>query len=134
MVSGVDDSLSERRCAGASPLEPVVHLRSVRALLECQPAHELDLLVRVLGKAVDRHDGLEPESGHDREVPREVRRTGLDRVEAAVRIAAVVLECFRGRDEHDRARLQPADAAYDVEELLHAHVGSEAGLGHDVLT
>ncbi len=35
--------------------------------------------------------------------------------------------------EHDGARGQPAEAADDVEELLHAHVRAEARLGHDVV-
>ena len=63
----------------------------------------------------------------------QVRGAELDRVEAAVRIAAVVLQRLRGRDEHDRARAEAAGAADDVEELLHPHVGAEAGLGDDVV-
>ena len=45
----------------------------------------------------------------------------------------MVLQRPHRRDEHDRARAQAADAAGDVEELLHAHVRGEAGLGDDVL-
>ena len=38
-----------------------------------------------------------------------------------------------GRDEHDRARGDRPDPADDVEELLHAHVRAETGLGDDVV-
>ena len=44
-----------------------------------------------------------------------------------------MFEGARRRDEHDRARLEPARSADDVEELLHAHVGAEAALGDDVV-
>ena len=63
----------------------------------------------------------------------EVGRAGLDLGHASVEIAAVVLQRSHRRDEHDRARSQVADAAGDVEELLHAHVRGEAGLGDEVL-
>ena len=105
----------------------------MRAVLEREPADELDLLVGVAGEAVDRDDRLQPELGDDLEMAREVRGAELDRVEAAVRVAAVVLERLRRRDEDDRARLEAADAADDVEELLHSHVRAEAGLGDDVV-
>ena len=40
---------------------------------------------------------------------------------------------LHGRDEHDDARLELADPADDVEELLEPHVGGEPALGDDVL-
>ena len=126
LVGRVDDRLRERRRALAAALERLVQLGGVRAVLEREPADELDLLVRVAGEAVDRDDRPQPEPGDDLEVPREVRGAALDRVEPAVRVAAVVLERLRGRDEHDRARAEPARAADDVEELLHPHVRAEA--------
>src|SRR5256885_4837418 len=52
---------------------------------------------------------------------------------SALLVSAVVLERLDGRHEHGRVRPQPADAADDVEELLHAHVRAEAALGDDVL-
>ena len=45
----------------------------------------------------------------------------------------MVLERPDGGDEDDRARAEPACAADDVEELLHAHVGAEPALGDDVV-
>ena len=51
----------------------------------------------------------------------------------AVGIAGVVLERLDRRHEDDRVRLQVAEPADDVEELLHAHVGGEAALGDDVV-
>ena len=90
-----------------------------------------ELLVGVGREAVDRDDGVQPELADGREVADEVRGAGLDRLRAAVGVAAVVLERLHRRDEHDRARREVADAADDVHELLHAHVGAEAGLGDD---
>ena len=57
----------------------------------------------------------------------------LDRVRAAVGVARVVLERPHGRHQHDRIRSQVADAAGDVEELLHPHVRREARLRDDVV-
>ncbi len=47
--------------------------------------------------------------------------------------AAVHLERADGGDDHHRVGLQPGLAALDVEELLGAEVGAEAGLGDDVV-
>ena len=38
-----------------------------------------------------------------------------------------------GRDDDRRRRLQPGLAALDVEELLGAEIGAEAGFGHDIV-
>jgi hypothetical protein len=46
---------------------------------------------------------------------------------------AVVLDRAHRGDEHDGARRQFAEAADDVEELLHPHVGAEARLGDHVV-
>ena len=61
VVGGVGDGLGERRRAFAAPLECLVQLGRVRAVLEREPTDELDLLVRVAGEAVDRDDGPEAE-------------------------------------------------------------------------
>jgi hypothetical protein len=105
----------------------------VRALLEREAPDRVQLAVGVAGEPVHGHDRPEPEAADVGKVPLEVRGSDLDRLEAAVRIAAVVLERADGRDEHDRARLQASDAADDVQELLHAHVGAEPALRHDVV-
>ncbi len=98
-----------------------------------EPPHELELLLRVRRELVHADDRLQPEAVDDPDVAREVRGAGLDLGGAAVEVAAVVLERPHRRDEHDGARPQLADAAGDVEELLHPHVRREAGLGDDVL-
>ena len=90
--SRVDHGLGERRRACAATLEALVQLGRVRAVLDGEAAHELDLLVGVAGEAVHGDDRLQPEAGDDAEVPREVRGAALDRVEPSVRVAAVVLE------------------------------------------
>ncbi len=111
-----------------------------RAGLERQALDELDLLVGVARAAVDRDDARQPELLDDAEVAAHVGHAGLDRrapagaVDARVVLdAAVVLDRAHGGDEHDGARAQPAEAADDVEELLHAHVRAEARLGHHVV-
>ena len=133
LLGGVDDGLGERRRPVAALLEGLVELGGVRAVLQREAPHGLQLLVRVAGEAVDGDDGLQPELLDDGEMAREVRRPALDRGDAAVGLAAVVLECADGGDEHDGARAKPAGAADDVEELLHAHVGAEPALGDDVV-
>ncbi len=102
-------------------------------VLEREPLHGLELLVRVPWEAIDGHDRLEPELRHDPQVAREIRGSPLDGRDAAVRLAAVVLEGANRGDEHDSARLQPACPAHDVEKLLHPHVRPEAALRHDVV-
>ena len=99
----------------------------MRAELEREPPDVLELRVGVGREAVHRHDRRDAEFLRDRDVTREVGG-------AAVEIAAsVVAERLHRRDEHDRARLQSAEPADDVEELLHAHVRREPALGDDEL-
>ena len=117
----------------AAVLEGRVDLGGVRARLGGEPPHELELVRRVRRELVHADDRLQAVAVDDPDVAREVRRADLDLRRASVEVAAVVLERSHGRDEHDRARSQVADATGDVEELLHAHVRREARLGHDVL-
>ncbi len=64
---------------------------------------------------------------------REVGGARLDLGRPTLEVTTVVLERPDGGDEHDCARAEIADPARDVEELLHPHVGREAGLGDHVL-
>ncbi len=102
-------------------------------MLDGEPAHEVELLLRVGGELVHADDGLQAEAVDDPDVPRQVRGAVLDLGEAALERAAVMLERLHAGDEHDCARTQVADAARDVEELLHPHVRGEARLGDHVL-
>ena len=97
----------------------------MRPELEREPPHRVDVRVGVGREAVDGHDGRQAELVRDAEVAREVRRAFAD---VAV---PVVARRLHGRDEDDGARLQPAEPADDVEELLEAHVRGEAALGDD---
>ena len=63
-------------------------------------ADALDLVGGVAGEAVDRDDRVDPELAHDADVAGEVGGARLDRLDAAVRIAGVVLQRLHGRDEH----------------------------------
>ena len=136
--SKLDGSSAAPTTASASAVAPSpprlerrVDLGRECAVLERELSHELQLLVGIGREPVHGDDRLQAEAVDDPDVAREVRRAGLDRVCASVGIARVVLERTQRRDEHDRARTQVADAAGDVEELLHAHVRGEAGLRDD---
>ena len=133
-------ALGEVGRADAALGEALVDLGGERAGLERQALDELDLLVGVAGAAVDRDD-----AGHaELRTMARWRRTfampasiaGAPAGAVGARIVvdpAVVLDRAHGRDEHDGARREVAEAADDVEELLHAHVRAEARLGDDVV-
>ena len=74
------------------------------------------------------------------EVAADVGEARLDRLQRRRALGAgivvepgVVLDRAHGGDEHGGRRRQLAEPADDVEELLHAHVGAEPGLGDDVV-
>ncbi len=102
-------------------------------MLDGELAHELELLRRVGGELVHADHRLQAEAVDDADVARHVRGPCLDLGQAAVDVAAVVLERLHGGDEHDGARPQVTDTARDVEELLHPHVRGEAALGDHVV-
>ena len=129
-----DDGLGERRSSRAAFLEGVVHLRGVGAVLDRERAQPFDFVLGVAREAVDRNDRVQAELANDSEMPRQVRRAVLDRINAPVRFPRVVLERLHRRDEHDRVRPQVAGTADDVEELLHPHVRAEAALRDDVVS
>ena len=133
LVGGGDDRLGERSGATPAVLEAGVDLGRVGAVLERQPADELELLRSVRLELVHRDDGVQAEVAHDPDVPRQIGGAVLDLGHAPVEVAAVVLQGAHRRDEDDRARPQPTDAAGDVEELLHPHVRRESGLRDEVL-
>ncbi len=85
------------------------------------------LLVGVVGEAVDGDDGRDAEVADVLDVLGQVGKAVLERA------VAVVLERPHGRDDNGGLGLEAADAALDVEELLGAQVGAEAGLGDDVV-
>ena len=93
VVGGVGDGLRERRRAGAAALEASFTSARVRAVLEREPPHELDLLVRVAREAVDGDDRLQPEPGDDaRDAGQGWRRRARSRRSPPSGVAAVVLE------------------------------------------
>src|SRR5207249_11347258 len=124
----------QRTSAGPPLLESVVHFGRKRPLLEGESPQAVDLLVGVAGESVDRHDSLQSELSHDPEVAGEIGGTYLQRLDSTFRSAPVVFERLHGGHEHHGVRTEVARTADDVEELLHAHVRTEAALGHDVLT
>ena len=132
-IRGLRDGLREDDRAGAAALVAVVDLSREGTGVEGKPLDGGQLLFVVTGKAVDGDHALETELPNDREVRGQVRGAALDRGDPTLGIAAVMLQRLHGRDEHDRARRQPAEPAGDVHELLEAHLGTEAALGDDVV-
>ena len=96
----------------------------------------LDLGVGVTREAVDAHDdGQAPHVADVREVALDVAHAGEHRLDVLRREvgdghAALVLHRAHRRDEDDGVRAQASEAALEVDELLRAEVGAEAGLRH----
>jgi len=74
-------------------------------------------------------------------VPADVRHADLDRPRTITVVRwpvvgnpTVALDRTDSPHEHRRARHQPAEAADDVDELLHAHIRAESALGHHVVS
>ena len=120
--------------AALAALRPHLGQRHVHAQLAALVLHQLELGFRVRGEAVDGHDARQLVHLRDvLHVLQQVRQTRLQRLEVLVveiglRHAAVVLQrAHRGHDDH-RVGIEARKAALDVEELLRAQVGAEAGL------
>ena len=126
--------------ASASPIAPVPP-RSKPSLISAANGPASSASPRTAASSSSSSPGnrftattqVSAELAHDRDVRGQVLGAPLDRREPALRIAAVVLQRLRRRDEHDGARREAAEAADDVDELLEAHVGAEAALGDDVV-
>ena len=133
LLGCVDDRLGQSDRPLATVLERRVDLRRVCASLDRERARELELLGRVGRELVHPDDRLQAEAVDDPDVARHVRGACLDLGEAAVDVAAVVLERLDAGDEHDGVRPQIAEPAGDVEELLHSHVRGEPALRDHVV-
>jgi hypothetical protein len=107
-----------------------LHLEVRQPLLQ-----QLHLGVGVLGAVVDGHHALEPILvAHVVDVALEIDQALLERGQVLLADvghvhAAVVLERADRRDDDRAGRREPGLAALDVDELLRAEVGAEAGLG-----
>ena len=125
----------ERLAAGAALL-PDLAERHVDAQLRRVVVHHRQLRVGVGQELVDRDDDGHAELPDVPDVVLEMRQAALERreiadAERALVGAALHLERAHRRDEHRGFRVQPADAALDVEELLRAEIGAEARFGDD---
>ncbi len=107
---------------------------------------QLDLGLGVRREAVDSHDHRDTELARDPDVVRQVfcARPKQFEILAGVgfvqgrtrrhfRTTAVHLQGADGRYQHDGIGHQPGIAALDVEEFLHADVGTEPALGPDIV-
>ena len=135
-LRGGGDDLGELDRALPTLAEAVVDRGAERTGLERARLDQLEQLGLVVGARVDRDDRLDPERADVLDVLREVRHARLDLGRHLRQLgllapvaAAVVAERAHGRDDHDDVRLEAADAADDVHELLHPEVGGEARLG-----
>ena len=100
--------------------------------------HQLDLGVGVGGEAVDRDHRHDAEFLHVLDMALQIGHAGFERLEVLVLEvlfldAAMHLQRADGGDQHRAVRRDAGLAALDVEELLAAEVGAEAGFGHDVV-
>ena len=97
-----------------------------------------DLGVVSVEKRLIATTGGTPKMLHVLDMAREVGHAGFERLQvlglrSSFGDAAVHLQRPDGRDDHGARGRQAGLAALDVEELLAAEVGAEAGLGHDIV-
>jgi hypothetical protein len=130
---GVPDGLCQLGRALATARERVVDRRGVGPAFQRQPTDGFQLTVPVAGKRVHCDHRFEAEPADDLKVPHEVCAALFERLGSSVRVSTVVLKGPNCCNEDDRGRRETACPAHDVEKLLHAHVGAEAALGHDVV-
>ena len=108
-----------------------------RVVMRDLAREQRELGVGVALEMVDRDDAGQAEVVADVvDVPLEIRDALLERRQALLREvadgdAAVELERAHRCDEHDDVGSQAGLAALDVDELLGAQVGAEAGFGDD---
>ena len=122
----------------APAAEPVVHHDLLGSRGLGQFAHQVDLVLRVGGEPVDRHDTRQSIRLHDLHVRGQVLRAELHGVQVRLaelieRHAAVRLQRADGGHQHGGRWFEPAHPAHDVAELLEPEVGGEPGFGDDVV-
>mmetsp|Transcript_14930 Transcript_14930/g.38363 ORF Transcript_14930/g.38363 Transcript_14930/m.38363 type:complete len:613 (+) Transcript_14930:23-1861(+) len=141
LLAGLHHRLAERLGARAAQRVVLRHHRVKRARRDARLAHSLQLVLRVGGKAVDGHHNRDAKLLGVGDVAQDVAAARLHQLHVLVGVlmrqrragrdlgaAAVALERPHGGHDDDRVGLQPAHAALDVHELLHADVGAEPGL------
>ena len=132
-------TISRARSTPPSPPLAQTSQRTTLAPISCDLlVEELDLSLGVVGELVDGHDDRHAVELHVLDVLLQVLKTLVERVEVLLleigeRDATVHLQRPDGRDQDHRVGNQAGVAALDVEELLGAQVGGEAGLGHAVV-
>ena len=101
--------------------------------------HQAQLRLGVGGEAVDgHHAGQAVDLGDVLHVAEQVGQAGLQGgqvllAQLGLGAAAVVLQGPDGGHQHHRVGLQARQAALDIQKLLRAQVGAEAGLGDHVV-
>ena len=131
------DPLGQRHGAGAA-IGPVGGNDRLGAVGGRDRLHRLDLGLGVGGEMVDRNDRRNPELADILDMAGEVDAAGADRLDvllAELRLAdpAIIFERADGGDDHRGGGPETGLAALDVEELLGAEIGAEAGLGDDIV-
>ena len=133
-----DHFVSQSQTALAA-LRPDLGQGHVHAQLAALGLHEVELGLRVGREGVDGHHAGQVVHVRDvLHVLQQVRQARLQRLEVllgevGLGHAAVVLQRAHRGDDHHRVGLKTGEAALDVEELLRAQIGAEAGLGHAVV-
>ncbi len=100
--------------------------------------HKVELGLGVRAEAIDRDDDRQSVFPHVGDMPLQIGEPSLQggqilAAERVLRRAAMHLERANGGDDHRRVRLQPRDAALDVEELFRPEVRAKARFGDDII-
>ncbi len=120
------------------PSAQCVHMKARRPMLSAAFMTSCDFGVGVGDEAIDGDDGRDAELVHVLDMTLQVIAALGDGgdvlvLEVILGHAAVHLEGAHGSDDHGRRRREARLAALDVEELLGAEIGAEAGFGDDIV-
>src|SRR5207247_10934204 len=115
-------------------LGPVIGQHRLDPELGAAPPDDVDLGVGVGAEAIDGDDRGEAEFLYVLDVALEIGHAGFQRLqilglEVLLLDPAMHFQRAGSRDQHHAIRLDPGLAAFDVDELLAAEAGAEAGFG-----
>ncbi len=136
-LDGAHHGLGDLDRAGAA-FGPMVGHHAFDPELGRERLEQRDLALGVAREAVDRHHHRHAVFPHILDVTLEIGEALLQRrevllLEIVLGHPAMHLERADGRHQHHAGGRQPCLAAFDVEELLGAEIGAEAGLGDHIV-
>ena len=113
-------------------------LDSLDAPFGTKDLHHLQLGIGIGREMVYGDDNRNAEAAQIFDMTAQIGATGSDGIDVlaaqiALLHAAIHLQGANGGNEHRHSGFQPALAALDIEEFLGAQIGSETGLGDDIV-